>query len=204
MRLPPSRRGCDQLRNDFGPMQFIAAKIPAEELNEDVDALKAELEKTIKYAIAGYDDDSMPIVIGRMLKEQNLKLACAESCTGGFLSHLITAVPGSSEYFTGGVIAYANEVKNKTLNVPNKILKKNGAVSEECVKAMVRGVIKKMDVDVAIAVSGIAGPGGGTPDKPVGTVWVAVGDIQNIITYKINIDDVKLSKKFKCKKGKVY
>ncbi len=157
-------------------------------LIEQVDAKKNELEKIISYAVAGYDDDTMSIVIGRILKEKNLTLACAESCTGGFLSHLITGVSGSSAYFNGSIIAYSNEIKNKILSVSNKILTQNGAVSEECVKAMVRGVIKKMNVDLAIAVSGIAGPTGGTIEKPVGTVWIAAGDAENILTYKIGID----------------
>lgn len=157
-------------------------------LIEQVDAEKNKLEKIISYAVAGYDDDTMPIVIGRILKEKNLTLACAESCTGGFLSHLITGVSGSSAYFNGSIVAYSNEIKNKILGVSNKILTLNGAVSEECVKAMVRGVIKKMNVDLAIAVSGIAGPTGGTIEKPVGTVWIAAGDAENILTYKIGID----------------
>ena len=158
------------------------------QLNNDVDALKSEMEKIISYAVAGYDEDTMPKVIGKMLTEKKLKIACAESCTGGFLSHLITAVAGSSAYFNGSVIAYSNDIKNKILQVPKKILTTQGAVSEECVKAMVRGVIKKMNVDVAIAVSGIAGPTGGTIEKPVGTVWVAVGDTEKILTHKIGLD----------------
>ena len=157
-------------------------------LNEEIDVLKNEMEDIIRYAVAGYNDDTMPKVIGKMLSEKKLKIACAESCTGGFLSHLITAVPGSSAYFNGSVIAYSNDIKNKILQVLEKIITTNGAVSEECVKAMVQGVIKKMNVDVAIAVSGIAGPTGGTPEKPVGTVWVAAGDAKNILTYKIGID----------------
>lgn len=157
-------------------------------LNEEINVLTNEMENIIRYAVAGYNDDTMPRVIGKMLSEKKLKIACAESCTGGFLSHLITAVPGSSAYFNGSMIAYSNYIKNKILQVPKKIITTSGAVSEECVKAMVQGVIKKMNVDVAIAVSGIAGPTGGTPEKPVGTVWVAAGDAENILTYKIGID----------------
>ena len=157
-------------------------------LISELDVFKSKMENIISYAVAGYDEDTMSIVIGKMLKEKNLTLACAESCTGGFLSHLITGVSGSSAYFNGSIIAYSNEIKNKILEVPNEILNQHGAVSEECVKEMVRGVIKKMNAHVAIAVSGIAGPTGGTPEKPVGTVWIAAGDAENILTYKIGID----------------
>ena len=157
-------------------------------LISELEVFKSEMEKIISYAVAGYDDDTMSVVIGRILKEKKLTLTCAESCTGGYLSHLITGVAGSSAYFNGSIIAYSNEIKNEILGVPNDILTQNGAVSEECVKEMVRGAIKKMNADVAIAVSGIAGPGGGTPEKPVGTVWLAAGDAEKILTVKIGID----------------
>ena len=157
-------------------------------LISELEVFKSEMEKIISYAVAGYDDDTMSVVIGRILKEKKLTLTCAESCTGGYLSHLITGVAGSSAYFNGSIIAYSNDIKNEILGVSNDILTQNGAVSEECVKEMVRGAIKKMNADVAIAVSGIAGPGGGTPEKPVGTVWLAAGDAEKILTVKIGID----------------
>lgn len=161
-------------------------------LNQQLDTLKAELESVISYAVAGYDEDTMPIVIGRMLRERGLKIGSAESCTGGYLAHLLTSVAGSSEYFEGSVIAYSYDLKEKLLNVSSEVLNTEGAVSENCVKEMVRGAVERMGVDIAVAVSGVAGPGGGTPEKPVGTVWLAVGDKESIITTKLGIDRGRL------------
>jgi nicotinamide-nucleotide amidase len=161
-------------------------------LNKDLDILQAELESIIKPTVAGYDTDTMPIVVGRMLKERGLRIASAESCTGGYLAHLLTSVAGSSAYFEGSVIAYSYDLKESLLNVSHETLMKVGAVSEECVREMVQGAVKRVGVDLAVAVSGIAGPGGGTDDKHVGTIWLAVGDGKNIITTKLGIDRGRL------------
>jgi nicotinamide-nucleotide amidase len=161
-------------------------------LNRDLDALKIELESIVKYAVAGYDNDTMPVVIGRMLKERGLTIASAESCTGGYLAHLLTSVAGSSAYFEGSVIAYSYDLKEKLLDVSHETLMRVGAVSEECVREMVQGAVKRLGVDLAVAVSGIAGPGGETTEKPVGTIWLAVGDGERIITTKIGIDRGRL------------
>jgi nicotinamide-nucleotide amidase len=161
-------------------------------LNKDLDVLKEELESIIKPAVAGYDNDTMPIVVGRMLKERGLRIASAESCTGGYLAHLLTSVAGSSAYFEGSVIAYSYDLKEKMLDVSHETLMTFGAVSEECVREMVKGAVKRVGVDLAVAVSGIAGPGGETPEKPVGTIWLAVGDGENIITTKLGIDRGRL------------
>lgn len=161
-------------------------------LNKQLDALKIDLEKIVGYAVAGYDEDTMPVAIGRMLTSQGLTLGIAESCTGGYLSHLMTTVSGSSAYFEGSVIVYSYNLKEKLLNVSKEMLDTEGAVSEECVRQMVAGTLDALNVDVAIAISGIAGPNGGTPDKPVGTVWIAVGNRQETIFYKINIDRGRL------------
>ena len=157
-------------------------------LNQQVDALKAEILPIIDYAVVGYDDITMPEVIGNMVKERGLKIGFAESCTGGYMSHLITSVAGSSEYFEGTIVAYAYDLKEKLLNVQTETLNTEGAVSEQCVKEMVAGALVTLNVDVAVAVSGIAGPGGGTTDKPVGTIWLAVGDKNQTLTTKINVD----------------
>jgi nicotinamide-nucleotide amidase len=157
-------------------------------LNQQLDVLKTELISVVDYAVAGFDDDTMPIVIGRMVKERGLKIGFAESCTGGYMSHLITSVAGSSEYFEGTIVAYAYDLKEKLLNVSSETLNTEGAVSESCIKQMVAGALETLNVDVAVAVSGIAGPGGGTPDKPVGTIWLAVGDKNSIKTVQINMD----------------
>ncbi len=157
-------------------------------LNQDLDILQKELEILIEPTVAGHDTDTMPIVIGRMLRERGLRIASAESCTGGYLAHLLTSVAGSSAYFEGSVIAYSYDLKESMLDVSHETLMTLGAVSEECVREMVKGAVKRVGVDLAVAVSGIAGPGGETSEKPVGTIWLAVGDGENIITTKLGID----------------
>lgn len=142
--------------------------------------------------IAGYDDDTLEGVIGRILKEQNLTLSTAESCTGGYLAHLITAVPGSSAYFMGSVVSYANAVKMNQLAVKEETLQQHGAVSEQTVREMVAGAIRLLGTDVAVATSGIAGPDGGTPEKPVGTVWIAVGNNERTVARKLSLSKNRL------------
>jgi nicotinamide-nucleotide amidase len=116
---------------------------------------------------------SLEATVVRLLTEKGLKLATAESCTGGLISNRITDVPGSSAVFTHGFITYANEAKRDVLGVPQEMLDEHGAVSEQVARAMAEGALKVSDADIAVAVTGIAGPDGGTPDKPVGTVWLA-------------------------------
>jgi PncC family amidohydrolase len=118
--------------------------------------------------------EAVEVILGQRLMRLGLKLAVAESCTGGLIGDRITNVAGSSEYFLGGVIAYAYEVKVSLLGVSWDTLKEFGAVSREVVLDMARGARRAIEADVAVSVSGIAGPGGGTPEKPVGTVWVGV------------------------------
>lgn len=122
--------------------------------------------------------------IGDLLQEKGKTLATAESCTGGSIAALITVIPGSSTYFKGGIVAYSNEVKTGFLQVSENTLKIHGAVSEETVIEMVKGAISSLKTDFAVATSGIAGPGGGTKEKPVGTVWMAAGCKEHILTYK--------------------
>lgn len=111
--------------------------------------------------------------IGELLREQKRSLASAESCTGGLVSSLVTDVAGSSDWFVGGVVAYTNALKSRFLGVEENVFLRSGAVSRECVEAMVRGVCSVTGSDMGVALSGIAGPGGGSAEKPVGTVWVA-------------------------------
>ena len=141
-----------------------------------------ELLRLIPEHIYGYDDMLLEEAVGRMLAEKGLTLTTAESCTGGNIARLITSIPGSSAYFKGSVIAYSNDVKTGQLNVDPALIETHGAVSREVVEAMARGAIRKVGSDVSMATSGIAGPDGGTVDKPVGLVWIAVAmgeDVQS-------------------------
>jgi len=119
-------------------------------------------------------DEPLEVVVGKQLRQQGLRLAVAESCTGGLVGHLITNVPGSSTYYMGSVTAYAYEAKVRLLGVRWETLEKYGAVSKETVLEMASGVRRALAADIGAAVSGIAGPGGGTPDKPVGLTWVGL------------------------------
>jgi PncC family amidohydrolase len=114
--------------------------------------------------------------VGRLFREGGLHLATAESCTGGLVAHLITEVPGSSDYFAGGLVTYANDAKVALAEVPADALEAHGAVSAQVAKAMAEGTRRRLGVDVAVAVTGVAGPDGGTADKPVGLTYVAVAD----------------------------
>jgi PncC family amidohydrolase len=113
-------------------------------------------------------------VVGRLLTEQGLTIAVAESCTGGLIAHRLTNVPGSSTYFIGGVVAYSNQVKEQVLGVSARTLSEHGAISKQCAIEMARGVRRLFGTDVALSATGIAGPTGGTPQKPVGLVYVAL------------------------------
>ncbi|PZX15316.1 nicotinamide-nucleotide amidase [Breznakibacter xylanolyticus] len=139
-------------------------------INQAVDAL----QPIVGRYIFGYDDDSIEKRLGEMLVARGQTLATAESCTGGAIGAAITSVPGSSAYYNGGVVAYGNEVKHEVLGVSTNDLNIYGAVSEPVVSAMARGVQRLMRTHWGVATSGVAGPSGGTPEKPVGTVWIAV------------------------------
>lgn len=143
-------------------------------------------ERFGKYVV-GYDDDSLSSRVGQLLKEKNMMLGLAESCTGGSVASMITSVAGSSAYFEGGIVSYTNKMKKEILGVKKETLLAHGAVSEEVVREMVEGTVQLLGVDVAISISGIAGPSGGTPDKPVGTVWLCVGNKEKQETKKLNL-----------------
>ena len=132
-----------------------------------------ELQEILGDAIYGEGEDTLQSVIGRRLRAEGKTLALAESCTGGHLSELITSVAGCSDYYKGSVTSYSNEVKMKVLGVKAEPLAQYGAVSEACVREMASGVLRVLGTDYAVATSGIAGPGGGSPEKPVGTAWLA-------------------------------
>lgn len=126
--------------------------------------------------------------IQTLLYESGKTLGTAESCTGGRIAEAIIATPGASEYFKGGIVSYTNEIKERLLGVSHQVLEEQTAVCEEVARQMVQGAINALQVDVAIAVTGIAGPGGGTKDIPVGTIWLAYGDLNDIRTIKLEED----------------
>lgn len=152
-----------------------------------VDEEIEKLNKLIPELVFGYDNDTLQYVIGKLLKERSEYLATAESCTGGYLAHLITSVPGSSNYYKGSVIAYDNKVKCEVLGVDEKLMTENGAVSREVVTAMAEGAKRILKSEYALATSGIAGPDGGTPQKPVGTVWVALATPEFTLAEKLQL-----------------
>jgi nicotinamide-nucleotide amidase len=153
-------------------------------VRKQVETEVASLLKIIPEYFYGFDDDKLEIIIGDLLIKKSAKLATAESCTGGYIAHLITNVPGSSRYYKGSIIAYSNEIKENELGVSRESLIKYGAVSEEVVTQMANGVRKKFNTDYAIATSGIAGPDGGTLEKPVGITWIAIATPEKTVALK--------------------
>ena len=153
----------------------------------DIDRWKEKMRSEVDRYVFGEGETSISESLGSLLKKKNLQLATAESCTGGFISHMITAVSGSSAYFQGTIVSYSNEVKMSMLDVKEQTLIDNGAVSEAVVREMLAGLLKKMPADLGIAISGVAGPTGGTKDKPVGTVWIAVGNKEKVKVRLLNI-----------------
>ena len=163
-------------------------------IGEDRGLLEKEVQQLIdvflplagKY-IYGYDEISLEEAIGQLLLAQKKTIALAESCSGGFIQHKITQIPGSSAYFQGGIVPYHNQFKIDVLGVKASTLEKHGAVSEECVTEMAERVREKFNSDIGIASSGIAGPGGGSEEKPVGTVWIAYADSKQTITKRLQL-----------------
>lgn len=159
----------------------------------DKEAIAAEvqnqfsvLKKAVEDHLVTDEDDPIQVVVSKLLKKEHKSLATAESCTGGYIAHLLTAEAGASQFFNGSIVSYSNHVKRDLLNVSEQTLQEVGAVSEETVRQMLKGVLAAMKTDFAISVSGIMGPDGGTDEKPVGLVWVAVGNSQNTLTQKFN------------------
>jgi nicotinamide-nucleotide amidase len=143
-------------------------------IEEEISRQINELIILIPENVFGFDDENLGMVVGRMLVETGTTLALAESCTGGSIAQFITSNAGSSAYFKGGVVAYSNEIKNKLLKVPSDLIEKYGAVSLQVAEAMAIGVRNALNADYSVATTGIAGPDGGTVEKPVGIVWIAV------------------------------
>lgn len=170
----------------------LTAKGDSEKIKNDVAEQIEKVQPFIKNYIYGYDDDTLEEIIGQLLKQKSKTLSTAESCTGGYVSHLITSVPGSSAYYTGSVVSYANSAKEIVLNVNKEILSTHGAVSEPVVLAMASNVKEKFNTDYAISTSGIAGPMGGTPDKPLGTVWIGISTPEKTFAKMFRLGDNRL------------
>lgn len=137
--------------------------------------------------VYGVGPDKLPHAIGKLCREKGIKIATAESCTGGGIGNMIVSVPGSSAYYQGSLVTYSNELKSSLLHVDSAIITEHGAVSEETVQEMLVGLVNRTHCDAGVAVSGIAGPGGGTADKPVGTIWIATGNKDTIVTRKLQL-----------------
>lgn len=154
-----------------------------------IDTYFKEIESAYPENFFGYGDITLPELVGNLLKNQNATLATAESCTGGALAASVVAIAGSSAYFYGGFLTYTNDLKHEVLGVNKVHFTTVGAVSEEVVKEMASGGKSKLHVDYCVSVSGIAGPSGGTDEKPVGTVWIAVASPKRIVTRKFLFSD---------------
>ena len=156
-----------------------------EKMEKELDEKFSALKELVNEWLVTDKDENLATVVTKILKAKNKTIGTAESCTGGYIAHLITSNPGSSVGYKGSIISYANDVKEKILGVTDKTLRSVGAVSEETVIQMVKGAIEKLNVDFAVATSGIMGPDGGTDEKPVGTVWIAAGNKGKVETAKL-------------------
>ncbi len=161
-------------------------------LQQEVEKYANQIKALAKDYIYGDEDISLPEVIGQILLDKKATVGLAESCSGGYVSHLITSVAGSSLYFKGTLVAYAYEIKENVLGVSKETIDTKGAVSEECIVQMAENARKLLNVDYAIATSGIAGPSGGTTDKPVGTVWIAVASADRTVAKVYHLGDERI------------
>lgn len=150
-----------------------------------LEELAAKIVEKLGLAVFSTNGETMEEVVGNLLKKQRKTLSLAESCTGGLVAQRITEISGSSEYFIEGVVTYANEAKVRTLSVPQSLIEKHGAVSAEVAEAMAQGMRERTKTDYAVSVTGIAGPSGGTEEKPVGTVFIGYADETQVKSFKI-------------------
>jgi nicotinamide-nucleotide amidase len=157
------------------------------EVETEIQPYFEKLQDLVKEYLVTNEDEGLEIVVGKILKAKNKTMGTAESCTGGYIAHLITSVAGSSAYYKGSVVSYDNTVKENLLGVQHETLMSAGAVSKETVIQMANGAVQTLKVDYAVATSGIMGPDGGSEDKPVGTVWIAVASKEKTETLKLNL-----------------
>jgi nicotinamide-nucleotide amidase len=156
-------------------------------LRNEIESLTRQLLPLAGEYIYAFGEEPIQETIGKMLNERKLTLSIAESCTGGYLSHLITSIPGSSNYFLGSMVPYDYQIKMRQLGVKPEVLEQYGAVSEPTIIEMANIVRAKFNTDIGVATSGIAGPGGATPEKPVGLVWIAYSDKHHTVTKKLQL-----------------
>ncbi|MDR1345836.1 MAG: competence/damage-inducible protein A [Bacteroidales bacterium] len=190
MALPPTIALAYLPRPGIVRLRLTGQSCDLAQLEADMNCQIEKLTQLLGEHIFSYENNQIEeVVAALLLRKEPATLACAESCTGGYLSHLITSVPGSSRYFKGSIVSYSNEIKRNILNVRELNLKKHGAVSEYTVNDMAINTLGLFETDYSIAVSGIAGPDGGTPEKPVGTVWIAVATPTRIVTREFHFGD---------------
>ncbi len=187
--LPESEVGhrLKAFENEYADLRFsyrfhfpeILVKLRCDVASEDrLEAVCAQMERRLAPHVYGRGEESLPAVLGRELERRGLRIVTAESCTAGLTAKLLTDVAGSSAWVDRGFVVYSNQAKQDLLGVPEEILEQYGAVSEPVVLSMLEGALARSDAQVGLAVTGIAGPGGGTPEKPVGTIWIAWGDAE--------------------------
>jgi nicotinamide-nucleotide amidase len=180
-------------------LRLTATGADKEQVKQQVEEQVLMLRKIIPEYIFGFDDDLLEKVVGSMFEKRKMSISSAESCTGGYLAYLLTTIPGSSAYYWGSVIAYQNQIKTDILGVRQETIDQYGAVSEQTVKEMAEGVRKKFGTDIGVSSSGIAGPSGGTEEKPVGTVWIGYSDKNQSFAKKLMLgNDRDINVKLTC------
>jgi nicotinamide-nucleotide amidase len=166
---------------------MVRLRLSTSDENVNLDEIFHRLCKIVSESLIAFEDLSMEQIVSELLKKHNKKVATAESCTGGYIAHLISAIVGASSYYEGSMITYSYDAKEMMLGVKHETLVEFGAVSEQVVLEMAYGLLERVQSDYAVAVSGIMGPSGGLPDKPVGTVWMAAGSKANVKARKYQI-----------------
>ncbi len=168
---------------DLGVVKLrLTASGDNDTLRVEVETQKEKMKAILGNHFYAEGEERLEMTLGKLLLNKGATVSTAESCTGGYIAHLFTSVPGSSGYFDGSVVSYSNGVKQNLLGVKAETIKDAGAVSEECVKEMLDGLLKTTGTTYGVAVSGIAGPDGGSAEKPVGTIWIAVGSVDKVVT----------------------
>ena len=178
---------------DYGMVRLRLSSSGSEILSTEVEIQNyfISLQELVKEFLVTNKDEPMQQVVANLLVAKNQTISTAESCTGGYLAHLRTSVSGSSTYYVGSIVAYQNDIKTQLLNVPTEVLQEYGAVSEQTVAIMAKEVRLKMGTSIGVAASGIAGPDGGTDEKPVGTIWIAYADEEKITTKKLQLSAIR-------------